>query len=71
MLDIRDSVYQTMVQFWIDLITKGKELQLTAEVLSFNEPFIYVEVAAKSFLSEQKALKEQLHARSKKNITPT
>lgn len=68
---ILGTLYQTLVQFWIDLIAKGKELQLTAEVLIFNEPFIYIEVAAKSFLSEWKALKEQLHVRSKKDIIPT
>lgn len=61
LLDIRDSVYlyQTLVQFWMaDFTAKGKQLELKAEISSLSKPFIYMEVAAKSFLHEWKALKE-------------
>lgn len=59
--DIRDPVYlyQTLVQFWMqNFIAKEKKLELTVEALSLSKPFSYMEVAAKSFLQEWKALKE-------------
>lgn len=61
MLAIRDSVYlyQTLVQFRMaDFTAKGKQLELKAEISSISKPFIYKEVAAKSFLHEWKALKQ-------------
>lgn len=59
LLDMRDPsyLYQILVQLWLgDFIAKGKQLELTAEVLGLSKPFIYSKVAEKSFLQERKAL---------------